>query len=259
MTFAACGDDEPDKFKDKAGFCNEWAIEACNTTIVEECADDKDDCRAGQRAFCNSLIPASKYNKAGASECIDAVGQAYVDGSLDAEERAIVEELAGSCSRVVTGNGEQGDSCDENLDCASDQNLECVIKPGEPSGECQEPREVGGGDDCDGDADVCESGTFCDGELLLCRTLRSLDDTCSAALPCDDETMCLNEAGELVADPVEGEELEEGTCAARGGNQDDCTVNKECLSGICSPGGKCVNKIDIRGDSTFNSCENFQQ
>jgi hypothetical protein len=252
LALAACGDDEPDKFASRDSFCNEWALQACNISIVEECADDKADCEAGQRAYCKEMVTTSKYNKAGAKKCADAIGKALVDAELTPEELALYQRLEGDCSEVVSGSGGKGDSCSENSDCSTKDGLRCVLPAGEVSGKCQEPRDVGAGDECDGAADVCPSTHFCDAAAEACLTLRDLNDDCSLAQPCNSETMCVNEAEARL---VEGEE--EGVCVERGGNQDDCMVNGQCVSNICSPNMVCVSKIDIDGDSTFNSCEEF--
>lgn len=254
LSLAACGDDEPDKYKDRDAFCADWALRACNTGIVDECANDKADCQAGQVEYCKSLVGPTKYNKAGAKKCAEAIGDALADHELTPEELAMYEELKGDCAEVVSGAGENGDNCNDDSDCATKDGLRCIIKPGETAGECHEPNDVEGGADCDGAADVCPDTHFCDveGEDPICRSLRELDDSCSLRLPCDDETMCMNEdTGMLVAGD------EEGVCVERFGISDACTLNTECASNICSPNSRCVREISIDGASSFDVCADF--
>lgn len=255
LAIVGCGDDETDKFATRDGFCNEWAVQACNISIVEECADDKEDCQAGQRAYCKEMVGTTKYNKAGGKKCAEAIGKALVDAELTPSELQMYKELKGDCSEVVSGAGEKGDSCSKDSDCATKDGLRCILPAGKVSGKCQEPRKVNAGDSCDGPADVCPSTHYCDASAEACLTLRKLNESCSLAKPCNAETMCMNEDEDRL---IEGDE--EGVCVARGGNQDACMSNDQCLSNICSEfNDVCVNKIDIDSDSTFNSCADFHQ
>lgn len=252
VALLACGDDEPDKYKDRDAFCADWALRACNIGIVEECADDKADCQAGQVAYCKSLVGTTKYNKAGAKKCAEAIGKALSDHELTPTEVALYRDLKGDCAEVVSGGGDRGNSCSQDTDCSTKDGLRCIIKPGETRGECHEPNEVNAGGLCDGAADVCPDGTFCDPDAERCFELTPLDETCSLRLPCDEDTMCVDETSGML---VEGEA--EGVCVERLGTSDECTLDLECRSNICSPGGRCVNEININADSTFDSCADF--
>src|SRR5260221_3977956 len=112
------------KLSDLRGFCDEWATRACNDTVVEQCsAASKNACIQGQQAFCETLIPESKYSELTASDCLDAVEAAYKDAVLTADERDTVVHLAGKCSKIVSGSGGAGRACTVDGDCNRDEDL----------------------------------------------------------------------------------------------------------------------------------------
>src|SRR5690349_14766146 len=131
LALAGCGDDEPDKFKDRDAFCDQWALQACNITIVEECADDKADCQAGQREYCKGLVPMAKYNKAGAQKCAEAIGKTLVEAELTPDGIAMYRDLKGDCSEVASGDSEKGDACFVDSDCSTKDGLRCIVPAGD--------------------------------------------------------------------------------------------------------------------------------
>lgn len=252
---AGCSDDDPDKLADVAGFCREWAVETCNKTVIEACSEDEAECENAQAAFCETLVkPVSQYSRSGAAACIKAVGAAYTDGKLNAEEYQTVIQLGGACEKVLSGNGGPGDICNETKDCDTSADLECIIKLGETTGQCQIPEEVGGGDACDGPTQVCAEGFYCDGENCLRKPGEG--DECSALEPCDSATRC------AAAPAGDAGTTAGGTCVPKASNGDDCSatdnpISNECTTGLCGSNGVCIPSITVSAENETNLCENF--
>src|SRR5690606_20737970 len=119
---------ESDPLDSASGFCAEWAERTCTEQVVRRCASGTtEECQLAQTDACLDLVSSDLYSKAGARACLDAVEEAVEDNEFTADERALFSELAGECSAVLSGDGEQGDKCSENSDCDREQGLACVI------------------------------------------------------------------------------------------------------------------------------------
>jgi hypothetical protein len=222
-----CGDEEKtDPLSSANGFCTEWAKRACSVNVQNQCASNsEEDCVLAQTDFCQALVPSALYSKPGAKACLDYVEDAYVDAQLTGEERDVVRNLASPCDVVLSGDGQKGDSCNENSDCDRVAGFECVIKTPDDPGTCQVPNRVGGGLPCDGAADVCADGFYCtDDEYCLVR--KNAGDTCSESEPCARGLNCRVDqdagVGECVAKLEQGDE--------------GCDVDADCETGICAAG-----------------------
>lgn len=224
------------------GFCAEWAERACGSRVVERCAaPSADACRASQAAFCAALVPAGRYSRDGAADCLKAVEDAYDDAELTAEERNTVRLLAPPCDAVVSGPGGAGDPCTEDGDCAREEDLTCVRKGGAPSGTCQVVQVKGGGFDCTPADVVCDEGFFCDG--ANCLAARGEGSACSGAAPCAPGLRCVDDRGEPAAGDAGAATT---TCQAGASTGATCDEDGDCASGICTlgaAGGVCVATI----------------
>lgn len=187
--FAGCGgeDDPPDPLATRAGFCGEWAKNACNQEVITSCAaTGSEACRDAQQEHCLSLVPADGYQRGAARTCLDAVRGALTDARLTSEEAGVVLRGEGACSF----------SCVELAD-----------------GGCVEPTVVSGGGECSAEDAVCDEGFYCNGDNCIAR--RAAGRECSAEIPCLEDLKCVG--------PVDAQLCEErASDGAACENDDDC-------------------------------------
>lgn len=84
---------------------------------------------------------------------------------------------------------------------------------------CVEPTVVGGGEECSDEDVVCDQGFYCDGSNCLAK--KREDQECSDEIPCQEELKCAGAAGSQV-------------CEARLANGEECAIDDDCQSGICT-------------------------
>jgi len=235
---AACSSKEetpPDPLAQRSGFCQAWAERACQTEVVENCnANSVEDCQDSQAELCRSLLP-SNYASGHAGQCLDAVGAAYADAKLTPDEIAVVTALAAPCDELSEGSVNEGASCSADDQCNTAEGIHCVKKLGEAKGTCGQPEEVGPGEACDGPAQVCKSGYYCNGEN--CVSYKKSGATCDGDFQCKPEQRCVTEA-----------EAESGTCQPRLELNAECASSAECASGYCAieegaAAGECASTI----------------
>lgn len=223
---------KPDPLADVTGFCEAWAEQACNADVVSHCsAASANACVAKQQSFCETLVPASKYSEQGALDCLDAVGKAYEDTVLTADERDTVLHLAAPCDKVLSGPGNEGDTCTVESDCDTNTGLTCVKKSPTGKGYCYVPKIVGGGLDCSADSDVCDTGFYCSSDSH-CISANTSGETCSADVPCDPGSRCLTTSGAALGSSDGGSDS--GTCQARSALGEACSTDDDCASSICA-------------------------
>lgn len=222
---AACGDDgkNEDPLATVAGFCEAWAERACNADVVDVCSQepDRDDCIDGQADFCRTLVKASKYNKSGARECLDAVEEAYADARITAGEFQVVRHLAVPCDQVI---GADGVFCKKDSDCDTEKQL-CQEREGSATGVCV----IDGGRSCKDTELSCAQGFFCNGSI--CAEIEDSGGECASDIECKPEYRC-----------VIPEDAETGTCKARADVDEACTTDDDCKSHLCWE-DKCANRI----------------
>jgi hypothetical protein len=242
-----------DKVQTVRGFCDEWGARACNDKVVDLCsAASQNDCIESQQSFCETLIPEDKYSSKTALDCLAAVQDAYSDGVLTATERDTVRDLGNACDKIVSGPGTAGKNCTVDSDCNRDEGLSCIKKTS-PTGKCQIATDppVAGGHACDADEAVCEDGFYCDGEHCLAEGEQG--DDCSATVPCDSDSHCLDTDGHAVTlenSADGGSAASGGTCAARKTTGSACASDDDCVSHICTPKagsttGVCSSQITL--------------
>jgi hypothetical protein len=217
------------------GFCDEWAGRACSDAVVQSCsAESANACIESQRAFCETLIPDGKYSELTARDCLAAVEAAYGDGILTANERDTVRQLGNECDHILSGSGTAGKSCVVDSDCDRDEDLACVKKTS-TIGKCEKPpdKPIGGGHDCSPLEAVCEDGFYCDGSN--CLAAKSVDDPCSATIPCDSASRCLDADDNVVGASGADAGAAMGICRARKAVGNGCTGDDDCTTRICTP------------------------
>ncbi len=209
----SCSEDDPPA-ETREGFCDRWAEAACSGEVVSACqAEDADACRLAQEGYCLDLVPRDGFVDDRADDCIDAVGDAYSDADLTAEELATVVRLGDPCDRLVRGPRGASESCMSNLDCDAPAGFECVFKGSAASGTCQTPEVVNPGLDCSADNAVCTEGFYCDG------------DNCIGGGEAGDSCVRNDECAEGYCDS--------GTCVAGRAIAAACTDDEQCASGLC--------------------------
>jgi hypothetical protein len=242
-------DAPPDPLARRTGFCDAWAHNACQPLVAEDCNTTVEACEATQSDFCLYLVPEN-YSSKHASECLSAVKAAYKDGDLTAGELAIVIKLGAPCDKLSKGISEDGESCEKNDDCYTAGGFSCIIKLGAASGTCAEPEEVGPGEACDGPAQVCGEGNFCNGEN--CVAYKKTLAACEGDYQCAPEAHCAIDA---TLDPPMG------TCQVRAEASADCSTDEDCQSHYCvvqsdETVGKCATKIRLSLNEPL--CDNLR-
>jgi len=230
-------EDPPDPLASRSGFCEAWAANACQANVVENCnANSVDDCKSTQSDFCLSILPES-YSAKHASACLSAVKDAYKDASLSPDDIAVVIRLSAPCDQLSKGTVAEGASCETNDECNTAGGLICVIKPGSASGTCATPEEVDGGLPCDGDAQVCADGFYCDGANCIAHKKTGKACDSGADYECTPEDHC-----------VTATDATAGTCDPRLALNEACAADAECASGYCAIApkdtmGECASTI----------------
>jgi hypothetical protein len=246
---------EPDPFATVTEFCQAWGQAACSQATVAACSGmattdnlttATKSCIASQAAFCEGLVPDG-YISTQATVCLNAVQQAYSDGTLTATEALTVLHLGEPCNHLITGPSAAGDACSTDDDCDTVNNYLCVMKAG--TGACAIPVVVDNGTSCKAADATCNSGFYCDGKN--CVESAALGDTCAHDYECGQGLVCDSDKTSSTV----------GTCITPVDQtmckQDsDCTANKIChiASGVDS--GRCSTSITLA--STDQLCENLR-
>ncbi len=217
----SAADTPPDPLAKRSGFCDAWAAAACQTSVVDACnANSAESCQAKQSDFCLGIIP-EQYSSKHAKECLSAVKAAYKDAKLTPEDIAIVIQLGAPCDQLSKGTRADGQSCTAHDDCNTDGGFNCIMKQGATKGVCAKPAAVGPGEACDGPAQVCGDGNFCNGEN--CVAYKKTGVVCDGDYQCKPEDHCV-----IPADAASG------ACDVRLQLNEVCTSSSDCQSGYCA-------------------------
>jgi hypothetical protein len=244
-------EEPPDPLAKPAGFCEAWGEAACQEKVVLNCdAASVDDCVATQSSFCLELIPAI-YASGRAEACISAVKSAYRDAILTAEEVQLVRSLAAPCDQLSGGTRDEGESCGNNDECNTARGLFCIKKGGATRGSCEKPEVMPPGEACDGAAQICEDGYFCNGEN--CVAYKKTGAVCDGQYQCSPEEQCLT--------TVDAEGVETSACTARLEANELCTGDADCQSGYCymaagATEGECASMIVLSRSEPL--CDDLQ-
>lgn len=258
---AACSGTEepPDPLRNAQGFCQEWAKAACQPSVVENCDTEKDDCIATQSQFCETIVP-EEYSRRKASACLSAVKTAYRDAKLTGDEVQIVRYLAAPCDQLSSGTRDAGESCNSNDECDTSLGFACITKLGSSDGICEKPDVVGPGQACDGDAEVCEEGYFCNGDN--CVAYEELGEACDGDYECAPEHRCVAPAASGAGGAGGGSgEAEPAVCTERAGLNDVCTSDDDCQTHYCyketgATEGECASTITLSRSEPL--CDDLQ-
>lgn len=239
----ACGTTEADPLKSVGGFCNLWGQEVCTESVVGLCGSPStEQCQLKQSEFCVDQLSDGSYQGEGAQECLTFIHDIYRDSAISRKEREALLSLGPPCDGLLSGEGNAGDECDEDKDCATAQGFECIERLPEEGRHCHVPELVEGGGRCQDEASVCIEGQYCNGSNCIAKATEG--DECSAAIPCEDSSRCVIPSGETV-----------GECEPRAKNGTACRIDSDCASNLCDRNadeeeGYCVTYIglDVRSD-----------
>ena len=196
-------------------FCNDWAEAVCSKEAVSACqAASAEDCRLTQEGACRKLVPDDFSDEKG-QDCIDAVKRAYADADLEGDELSTVLRLGGPCDRLIAGDKESGDECNENHDCDGPSGYVCVRHSDDAKGTCQVPQVTEAGKDCSAAQRTCEKGFYCNGDN--CIEAKDAGDECTIPEECGENAFC---------SPA-------GKCEKRHKVGAECSSDGECSDGIC--------------------------
>jgi hypothetical protein len=224
--------------KTETAFCTAWAEAACNEKVVTNCdSENTESCVGNQRQACQALVPPG-YKSKYAEDCIEAVGDAYEDAVLTAEELEVVFRLGGVCKMLIDGGLDEGADCVESTACDGLNGYECVIKAGQALGTCQVPVEVEGGRRCSSPESMCVPDFYCDQTNCVERVPEGEPcdgDVCAAGLRCAVAT------GET-----------ETTCVPLLANSQPCVSDEECASHVCIGLNKeCRSNVILTSESSL--------
>ncbi|MEO8548710.1 MAG: hypothetical protein ABI678_02005 [Kofleriaceae bacterium] len=185
------------------------------------------------------------YDADKAEQCVNAIRTTPCDASsLDGRFRATV------CDEVIAGAGLAGDSCAQNLECASGA-CGTTTCPGQCCvGSCvTRTPPAAKGEPCA--TRPCEARLACD-NTKVCVDLFPVNAACTSYLDCADGLLCLGDPGFCKPAPHLGEacpdggcadlaaECRAGTCVAVGLAGDPCPTGDECASFYTCVTGACV-------------------
>jgi len=232
-------DTPPDPLAKSTGFCDAWAHNACSAEVIADCnAPSAGDCESTQSDFCRGIIPEN-YSSKHATACLNAVKAAYKDGDLTAEELQVVIKLGAPCDQLSKGISGDGESCAKNDECDTADGYACVIKLGASEGTCAKPEEVGPGEACDGPAQICGEGNFCNGEN--CVAYKKTGGSCEGDYQCKPEDHCVIDD---TTDPATGTCEERTVVSGACKNDDDCQSHY-CVVASGETEGLCASKIRL--------------
>jgi hypothetical protein len=243
-------EDAPDPNATVSGFCGNWAKAACSAPVVQACAGvDKADpsltdaCVMSQRVFCENLLPTKGYSSQKATQCLNAVQEAYKDARLTALEIATVRHRGEPCNQLIKGPQGAGESCGSDDDCDTVRNYLCVMKGGE--GTCQIPKLVANGDPCSEPASACNPGYYCATDAEACVKSKAVGKACAAEFECETGLVC-------EGDPKK--------CTEKV-SPESCTEDADCTTNVCdipykATEGRCVSTIILSGSTSV--CTDLQ-
>jgi hypothetical protein len=227
----ACSQTANSDGRSRDEFCRDWAAAACSDETVSACqAQTAAACRLAQQAFCEQTVPDDTFSDARGDACIGAVRAAYADADLTGVELNTVLQLGGPCAGVIKGPVAIGESCTSDRDCDGSAGVSCVRRGGQSRGSCQIPEPVGAGQRCLDPRQVCPDGFYCDGNN--CIAAKQPGEVCATTYECAPAGYCTPSSA----------------CAARVGVGTTCSVDDDCLSGLCyaiAEQKQCVDRVRL--------------
>jgi hypothetical protein len=238
----------PDPNRTVSTFCENWGRQACSSKVVLACSGaDKitdtltESCVASQQAFCDRLLRGKGYSSQNATQCLRAIGAAYADGVLSAQEIATVRHRGEPCNHLVKGPQSAGESCNVDDDCDTLENYLCVLKSG--VGTCQIPTLADNGTSCAAADAACNVDFYC-GADEYCVHVKDVGSSCDASFECATGLECDADS----------------KCAMRVAAT-SCTDDHDCTTNVCdipvgSDTGRCVKSITL--SSSASTCEDLR-
>lgn len=225
-------------------YCNARAESECASEVLGRCAiKSRAECVHARAADCVGRSPQGASVRAAlVGECLATITKAYGDAKLTADE---LRDVRHDCDDTLwSGPGEVKAACTVDSDCDTNEGLRCLVPlgyPGEVKGTCLRPHVVRAGGACDGPADACEKGTYCDGSSATCLVRRSEGEQCHEWLaPCVEGMSC----------PGSTSPFASAKCTPRLPAGAPCAKDADCADDIClriakTAAGTCVSEVTL--------------
>ena len=251
LAWSACSSDEAEgqapvfRYRATTDFCTAVATAACTQPVQSGCGVDAGTCVSALRQHCNSgevdasrriLGAGNAYRGDRADACVDAVGVAHRDGILTGAEIARVTEL---CDVVFSPRSPLDGTCSVKADCDDNPNdtvvLDCFFASSDPNapGTCTTIKPAAPGEACTALGTVCQDPNpgdqttyFCNGQNCIVNAA-NVAESCSPGRPCGANDRCLPDPNAASGAPASY------TCQPKQSPNTDCSVNEECVSGVC--------------------------
>jgi hypothetical protein len=235
------------------GFCHLRAQAECSPAVVSACQSGSvDNCVSLREASCVASVPqGTRYVPNNAEVCVELVRDVYTAAALTRDEVRAISRLCEAS--VFTGPGGARAPCTSSLDCDTASGLECIPQADALEGKCLVPKMENGGMNCDGEADRCAEGLYCDGTTRVCLPAKPAGQACQLGTPesCQGGSECLG-SGPMAP----------GSCFALAPAGAPCTSDDECADGLCdrpmaNGNGSCTALLQMV--SIAESCQGFRQ
>jgi hypothetical protein len=236
-------------------FCHARAEAECSPAVVNACQSGSTEaCVAARESVCRSAAPqGARYVAKNAPACVSLVKDVFATATLTAEE---VRAISKACDAAVfAGPGEVRAPCTASIDCDSALGLDCMLPLGAPAGstgKCLVPKLVSSGSPCDGEAERCQDGMFCDEVTRVCVPAAPVGQPCQQSEPasCQPGSQCM---GSGIMGPP--------SCVALAQAGSACTSDADCANGLCdrpaaSGNGTCTPSVQLV--SIGASCQGFR-
>lgn len=202
-----------------SNFCVALAEADCSQAIVEACYGSTDETIDADTTSCinarselQNCDPGNlPYHADFADGCLAAHQQVYAQATLQESD---FQALAQACLPVFNNGGEMGAPCTGDVDCDVGNGLACVVHQG-PTGTCQIPITVEGGESCAGPTAQCDTGFYCD-STAHCVSDPFNGQACSMDIPCGTGLRC-----------------EQMACESQLPDGSACETDTDCVGGFC--------------------------
>ncbi|HEU4412747.1 MAG TPA: hypothetical protein VFS43_46315 [Polyangiaceae bacterium] len=255
LAWPGCSSDEAEsvaptfRYASAIDFCNEVGNKACSGAVVDGCGLAKENpndiarCASAVRSHCldGSFEPARRKNNADgfyqgaqAEACLQSIESAHLDGVLTASDMA---DINARCDLVFSPSNAIGGACVEKADCAPSLNaasqVDCFYQKDTVTnalaGKCALVKPVQPGSACTELGSVCvddgQRDLFCNGQNCV-ENVSGVAEPCVGLNSCGANERCLPAQDAPAGSPTT-------TCQPKIGNDQPCSRNEECISGVC--------------------------
>jgi hypothetical protein len=236
-------------YPDIQTFCAARAKAECQVATL--CAVDASACQMARTTVCvqdaaqATAAPSSRqYVANNAPSCIDAVNQAYGNGSSEIAFAGLVGpgSITDKCERVFSGNLEKNHPCLTDFDCVS--NRICASVAGSTQRVCADSVPKNEGDFCADPGSICATNTYCapqEAGAPQCQPALQAGP-CGASMPCVSADRCVG-----------------GLCIPRAGAGQSCASSDDCAPAApyCDPYAGNICAVGVTFSTRAPDCEGY--